>query len=72
MIIANIVALALVTIGAINWASVGIFNFNFVSALLGAGIWATIVYCVVLAAALWLIGYAIYTRGRIDLNPKKD
>lgn len=72
MIIANIVALALVTIGAINWGTVGIFDFNFVSALLGTGIWTTVVYCIVLAAALWLVGYAIYARGKIDLNPAKN
>lgn len=72
MIIANIVAFVLVTVGALNWGTVGIFNWNFVTALLGTGIGATIVYVLVLAAALWLIGYAIYARGKIELNPKKD
>lgn len=31
------IVLALVTIGAINWGLVGLFNFDIVAALLGAG-----------------------------------
>ena len=72
MIIANIIAFALVLIGAINWGIIGIFNWNFVTAIFGAGmnVGSSIIYILILLAALWLIFYAIYTRGRIDMDVK--
>ena len=51
-------ALSLVIIGAINWGSVGIFGFDFVSAILGGSgsLAARIVFALVGVAGLWSIG----------------
>ena len=51
-------ALTLVIIGAVNWGSVGIFGFDFVSALLGGtgSILSRIVFSLVGIAGLWSIG----------------
>ena len=49
-------ALILVVIGAINWGSIGIFDFDFVSALFGAGsVLARLIFSVVGVAGLWCI-----------------
>ena len=48
----HIVAVALVIIGALVWGIIGIFHVNLVTALVGKGVGATIVYCVVGLAAL--------------------
>jgi len=48
----HIVAIALVIIGALVWGSVGLFRFNPVTAVVGKGIGATLVYCLVGLAAL--------------------
>ena len=71
MIIANIIAFSLVLIGSINWGIIGIFNWNFVTAIFGAGmtVGGSIIYILILLAALWLLGYCIYARGKIELNP---
>ena len=50
----NIVALVLMIIGALNWLLVGLFQFNLVAWIFGAGtIWARIIYSVVGLAAVW-------------------
>ena len=51
-------ALTLVIIGAVNWGSVGIFGFDFVSALLGGtgSILSRIVFSLVGIAGRWSIG----------------
>lgn len=71
MIITNIIAYILVLLGALNWGLVGIFNFNFVSAIFGTGmtVGSTIIYVLILLAALWLIFTSIYYRGKIELRP---
>lgn len=73
MIIANIIAFVLVLIGAINWGLVGIFDWNLVTAIFGAGltVGARIIYILVFVAALWLIFYAIYSMGRIDMTRRR-
>jgi uncharacterized membrane protein YuzA (DUF378 family) len=48
----HIVAVALIVVGALVWGSIGLFRFNPVTALLGKGIGATLVYCLVGLAAL--------------------
>ena len=61
MKIVNIIALILVIIGAINWGLVGLFEFNLVDFLFGAGsILARIVYSLVGIAGLWSI--ALFTK----------
>ncbi|WP_094226859.1 DUF378 domain-containing protein [Methanolobus psychrotolerans] len=54
----DLVALVLVIIGGLNWGLVGIADFNLVSALLGTGIVAKIIYIVVGLAALYMIYFA--------------
>lgn len=54
----GLVALVLVIIGGLNWGLVGIADFNLVSALLGTGIVAKIIYIVVGLAALYMIYFA--------------
>lgn len=51
----NRTALVLVIIGALNWATVSVFGFNFVTALFGDFI-ARFVYAIVALAGLWCIG----------------
>lgn len=64
MKITTIIAFALAIIGAIVWGLVGIFDYNVVAAIFGAGAGAIIsrvIYTLVGVAGLWLILYwAIY------------
>ena len=58
----NLGGLILVLIGAIVWGMVGIFDFNLVAAIFGAGgtaIVSRIIYGLVGISALWLIFYWI-------------
>ena len=60
MKITTIIAFCLVLIGALVWFTVGIFDFNIVSYLFGAGSMAVIpriIYSLVGISALWLIFY---------------
>ena len=62
MKITTIIAFILVLTGAIIWGLVGIFDFNLVAALFGAGTCAVIsriIYGLVGISALWLIFYWI-------------
>lgn len=50
----NTVALILMIVGAFNWLLVGLFQFNLVAWIFGAGtILARIVYSIVGLAAIW-------------------
>lgn len=51
------ISLVLVIIGAINWALIGIFQFDLVAYLFGgqAAVLSRIIYTVVGAAGLWCI-----------------
>ena len=51
----NTIALVLVIIGAINWALIGVFQFDLVAWIFGsqAAVWSRIVYTLVGAAGLW-------------------
>lgn len=64
MKITTIIAFVLAIIGAIVWGLVGIFDYNVVAAIFGAGAGAIIsrvIYTLVGVAGLWLILYwAIY------------
>ena len=52
------IALTLVIIGAINWGSIGLFNFDIVGALFGGqqAILSRIIFSLVGIAGLWAIG----------------
>lgn len=53
--IVNILAWVLVLIGALNWGLVGVFDFNLVETLFGAGTIVTkVIYILVGIAALWI------------------
>ena len=51
------IALILVTIGALNWGSIGLFKFDLVAWLFGgqAAIMSRIVYVIVALAGIWCI-----------------
>ena len=52
----NRISLILVIIGALNWASVGLFNFDAVSAIFGTGAtMSRIVFAIIGLAGLWCI-----------------
>lgn len=50
----NKTALVLVIIGALNWGLISLFNFNYITALLGVFI-SKFVFVIVGLAALWCI-----------------
>lgn len=50
------IALLLVIIGGLNWGAVGLFGFDAVAWLFGAGFLARLIYVLVCAGALWCIG----------------
>jgi len=50
----NIVALILMIVGALNWLLVGLFNFNLVTWIFGAGsVITTILYILVGLGGIW-------------------
>ena len=57
MMIIDRIALALTVIGALNWGSIGIFNFDLVAWLCGGSmsLLSRIVYTVVALAGIWCI-----------------
>lgn len=63
MFILNFIARVLVIIGALNWGSIGVFNFNFVSFILGWPATTTymgverIIYIIVGLAGLYAIKF---------------
>ena len=69
MKIANIIAFILLVIGGINWLLIGIFGFDVVAAVFGAGlsIVASIIYILVGLSAIYLICIALY-RHRISFT----
>lgn len=61
----SIIAFSLVIIGALIWGMVGIFDFNLISFLFGAGnqaVVSRIIYSLVGVSAIWLIFYWIVYR----------
>ena len=60
MKITTIIAFSLVIIGALVWLLVGLFNFNLVAFIFGAGgaaIISRIIYALVGVSALWMLFY---------------
>jgi hypothetical protein len=52
----NLITLVLLIVGGLNWGLVGLFDFNLVAAIFGAGSpIARIVYVLVGASAIWQI-----------------
>ncbi|MBQ9756040.1 MAG: DUF378 domain-containing protein [Clostridia bacterium] len=69
MKITTVIAFALVIIGALVWLLVGIFDFNLVAFIFGAGgtaVVSRIIYSLVGISALWLLFYwAVYHPFRV-------
>ena len=53
----NTAALIITIIGALNWGSIGLFQFDLVAWICGGSstLWARIIYTVVALAGLWCI-----------------
>ena len=67
MMIADIVALVLVIVGAVNWGSVGLFGIDLVATLFGgqAALLSRIIYSLVGLAGIWCITLLFKERGVI-------
>lgn len=63
----DMIALILVIIGAVNWALVGIFQFDLVAYLFGgqSAVLSRILYTVVGAAGLWCISLLFGERATV-------
>ena len=70
MVFFNLLAYVQVLLGAVNWGMYGIFNFNLVSAIFAGPrtVGAIVVYCLIAAAAVWLIVSPIITNGMLKLR----
>ena len=56
----DLIALILVIVGGLNWGLVGLFNFDLVATIFGAGsMLSRIVYIVVGLASLYMIYFAV-------------
>lgn len=62
----TLICLILTIFGSLNWLILGIFSFNLVAWMVGAGIGARIVYIIIGLSALWLIGIIVWKRGKIS------
>ncbi|MDL2288740.1 DUF378 domain-containing protein [Oscillospiraceae bacterium OttesenSCG-928-F05] len=61
------IALVLAIIGALNWGSIGIFRFDFISAIFGQGTTVTrILFTVVALAGIWCISLLFRERDTIE------
>lgn len=65
MMIITLIATIIAIIGCVNWFLVGVFTFNLVTLIFGAGIFARIIYAIVGLAGFWLIYVLIVRRGRL-------
>ncbi len=74
MVFFNLLSYILVLLGALNWGMFGIFDLNLVSAIFGGArsVGAIIVYCLIAAAALWLIISPILTNGMLKLHGDRE
>ena len=64
MMIMDRIALILVVIGALNWGSIGLFQFDFVARICGgpAPLLSRIIYTVVALAGIWCISLIFRAR----------
>jgi uncharacterized membrane protein YuzA (DUF378 family) len=70
----TLISFILVIIGAINWLSVSLFEFDFVAGIFGATTdpFSRIIYGLVGLAAIILIYVAVKNRGIIDVSKDQD
>ena len=64
----NKVALIITIIGALNWGSIGLFQFDLVAWICGGAgtLWARIIYTVVALAGIWCISLLFRERDEAD------
>lgn len=62
MIIANIVALCVMILGALNWFLVGVFSWNLLTWIFGVGVFVRILYALVGIAGIWMLIQLIMRR----------
>ena len=65
MIIANIVALSAIILGALNWFLVGVFSWNLLSWIFGVGVFVRILYALVGIAGLWMLIQLLVRRSKL-------
>lgn len=73
MMTADIIALVLVIIGAINWGSIGLFGFDIVAALFGGqtALMSRIIYSLVGLSGIWSITLLFKDKEEIKEHPAK-
>ena len=68
MKITSIISFILVIVGARVWLTGGLFGFNPVSMLLGAGVVSRIIYTLVGIAGLWVIFFTVMYKPFRNVN----
>jgi len=70
MRLCNLISFIILSIGGLNWLSVGIFQFDIIAGIFGSAdnIVSRILYILVGIATLYLIYVAIVERGRIEVS----
>lgn len=58
----NIITLALIVIGGLNWGLVGLFDFNLVAAIFGTSAVSRLIYILVGLSAVWQIAPFMQSR----------
>ena len=74
MVFFNVLSYILVLLGTVNWGLFGIFDFNLVSAIFMGprSVGSIIVYCLIAAAAIWLIISPFITNGMLKLQGNRE
>ncbi len=74
MMIADIIALVLVIVGAVNWGSIGLFGVDLVATLFGGqmALLSRIIYSLVGLAGIWCITLLFKERGVISDDKPLD
>ena len=65
MIIANIITLSVRILGSLNWFVVGVFSWNFLAWVFGAGVFVRILYALVGLCGIWLLIQLCVRRSRL-------
>ena len=65
MIITNIIALCILILGSLNWFTIGVFSWNFLSWAFGVGVFVRILYALVGIAGIWMLIQLCVRRKRL-------
>lgn len=66
----TVIAIILTVVGSVNWLLVGMFDFNLVTFIFGAGALTVAIYVLIGLAGVWMLYYLIRNRFRIE--PVRD